>query len=150
MTSANGPLTVLVVDDDEDDRMIIERALKQHRGQIGVVSVNDGQELVDYLRRDGPYSDTRNYPRPTLILLDLNMPRMNGLEALRFIKSDPDLRRIPVVILTTSDADGDVEEAYGIGANAFVRKPVTFAGLRQALGQVSDFWFDVARRPAGR
>src|SRR5690554_462507 len=147
MKGENGPLTILVVDDDEDDRMIIARALQQHRGQIGVVAVNDGQEMVEYLRREGPYADARSYPRPALILLDLNMPRMNGMEALRLIKSDPEMRRIPVVILTTSDAEVDVKEAYNVGANAFVRKPVTFAGLRQALGQVSDFWFDVARRP---
>jgi CheY-like chemotaxis protein len=138
-----------MADDDEDDRHIAERALAGTRLEGCLRFVEDGERLLAYLRGQAPYDGVNAAPRPNLILLDLNMPRVDGREALDQIKSDPALRRIPVVILTTSSAEEDVLRSYDLGVNAFVTKPVTFRGLSKVLQQIGQFWFDVAKMPAG-
>lgn len=141
------PIVILLADDDPDDRMLTRKALKRSRLANEVHAVVDGEELLAYLRREGPYSEPDAAPRPGLILLDLNMPRMDGREALVEIKSDPALRRIPVVVLTTSDAEQDILESYDLGVNAFVTKPVTFDRLAQAIQVLGSFWFEIVKLP---
>lgn len=137
---------ILLADDDPDDRMMTSRALLQHRPGDDVQTVADGEELMDYLLRRSPY-DVVSAPQPRLILLDLNMPRKDGREALREIKSDPELRSIPVVVLTTSKAEQDIIESYDLGVNAFVTKPVAFGDLVNAMQTIGEFWFGVVQLP---
>lgn len=138
---------ILLADDDPDDRMLTTRALKKNLLANEIHTVEDGEDLMDYLHRRGPYADAARAPRPGLILLDLNMPRKDGREALQEIKSDPELRHIPVVVLTTSDAEQDVLKSYDLGVNAFVTKPVTFDGLTEAIRVIGSFWFEIVRLP---
>ncbi len=142
------PVVILLADDDPDDRLLTIRALKRSRLRNEIYTVEDGEELMDYLHRRGPYADPQRSPRPGLILLDLNMPRKDGREALEEIKSDPVLRRIPVVVLTTSNAEADILRSYDLGVNAFITKPVTFEGLVRALQVLGDFWFEIVRLPS--
>ncbi len=140
------PVVILLADDDPDDRELTQRALKRSRVRNSVHCVEDGEELLEYLRKEGRYA-TAAAPRPGLILLDLNMPRMDGREALEQIKKDPKLRKVPVVVLTTSDAEQDIVRSYDLGVNAFVTKPVTFEGLADVIRVMSDFWFEIVRLP---
>lgn len=144
---AKDQLCLLLADDDPDDRMLTERALKKSRLANSLFTVEDGEELMQFLRREGRYSAPDEAPRPGLILLDLNMPRKDGREALKEIKEDPQLRRIPVVILTTSEAEQDIVRSYDLGVNAFVTKPVTFEGLANAIARIGDFWFEIVKLP---
>lgn len=141
------PLCILLADDDPDDRMLTERALKKSHLATHLVTVEDGEELMQYLRREGVYADPQLAPRPGLILLDLNMPRKDGREALREIKSDASLKRIPVIVLTTSEAEQDIIGSYDLGVNAFITKPVTFDGLAHAVQRLGDFWFEIVKLP---
>jgi CheY-like chemotaxis protein len=141
---------ILVAEDDADDRLFIGEALARCPGPPEVRFVTDGRELLDYLRRAGPWADPRVSPRPDLVLLDLNMPRMSGREALPVLKGDPATRAIPVVVLTTSDDPSDVRACYEAGANAFVTKPSSTAELARALDAAVTFWLGVAARPYGR
>ncbi len=142
------PVVILLADDDPDDRELTQRALKRSRVRNTVRCVEDGEELLEYLRREGRYGQPgADAPRPGLILLDLNMPRMDGREALEQIKKDPKLRKVPVVVLTTSDAEQDIVRSYDLGVNAFVTKPVTFEGLADVVRIMSDFWFEIVRLP---
>jgi CheY-like chemotaxis protein len=141
------PICILLADDDPDDRMLTERALKKNRLANTIRIVEDGEQLMDYLYRRGPYTDPDHSPRPGLILLDLNMPRKDGREALEEIKRDPSLRRIPVVVLTTSEAEQDILRSYDLGVNAFVTKPVTFDGLANAITRLGEFWFEIVKLP---
>ena len=109
--------------------------------------VEDGEELLEYLHGAGRYADADAAPRPGLILLDLNMPRMDGREALEQIKVDPDLRRIPVVVLTTSRAEEDIYRSYDLGVSGYITKPVTFNGLVDAMRQLGDYWFQLVELP---
>ncbi len=140
-------IVILLADDDPDDRILTIRALKQHRLSNNIHTVEDGEQLMQYLRREGPYADPEASPRPGLILLDLNMPRKDGREALQEIKSDPSLRAIPVIVLTTSEAEQDILRSYDLGVNAFVTKPVTFDELARAVRVITDFWFELVRLP---
>ena len=144
-----GPIHILLAEDDPDDRMLTRRALVESRMETTVAAVTNGEELMQYLTREGAYGEAEA-PRPDLILLDLNMPRMDGREALREIKSDADLRRIPVVVLTTSEAEQDILQSYDLGVNAFVTKPVSFDALSEAMQSLSEFWFDLVKRPPER
>ncbi len=144
---SNDTLVILLAEDDPDDRLLTVRALKQNRLANAIMWVEDGEELMDYLHRRGKYAGNGAAPRPGLILLDLNMPRMDGREALQAIKADPDLRRIPVVVLTTSQAELDILQSYDLGVNAFVTKPVTFEGLATAIKVLGDFWFEIVKLP---
>ncbi len=140
-------IVILIAEDDPDDRMLTIRALEQNRLANDIKWVEDGEELMDYLHRRGAYADDGSAPRPGLILLDLNMPRMDGREALQAIKADPELRRIPVVVLTTSRAEQDIVQSYDLGVNAFVTKPVTFEELANAIRVLGNFWFEIVKLP---
>lgn len=136
-----------MADDDADDRLLAKDALAESRLANDLYLVTDGQELMDYLNRKGNYEDPSASPRPGVILLDLNMPRKDGFEALTEIRSDPELRRIPVVILTTSKAEEDIYRGYDLGANSFVTKPVTFDGLVEAMKALGQYWFEIVELP---
>jgi two-component system response regulator len=141
------PLTVVLADDDEDDRLLARDALRQAPLPVALHCVEDGAELLEYLRRTGRYAPPAAAPRPALVLLDLNMPRMGGMQALREIRGDAELRRIPVVVLTTSSRSEDVAESYELGANSFITKPVTFTGLVEVMGSLGRYWGDTVSLP---
>jgi CheY-like chemotaxis protein len=142
------PVTILLADDDEDDRKMAREALEEARLANALQTVVDGEELMDYLHRRGDYGNgEREAPEPGIILLDLNMPKKDGREALAEIKSDPDLRHIPVVVLTTSRDEEDVLKTYDLGVNSFISKPVTFAGLVEVVQGFSRYWFEIVELP---
>ena len=141
-------ITLLLADDDEEDRQLAKEALDEHRLANDLHFVADGRELLDYLRREGAYADPAVAPRPGLILLDLNMPRLNGRQALQLIKSDPELRTIPVVVLTTSREEEDIVRSYDLGANSFITKPVMFESLVKIMKDLSTYWFEIVELPA--
>jgi CheY-like chemotaxis protein len=141
------PITILMADDDEDDRMLAREALEECRLANNLHFVEDGEELMDYLCHRGQYSISANSPRPGLILLDLNMPRKDGREALQEIKADPDLRQIPIVILTTSQAEEDIYRTYDLGANSYITKPVTFESLVDVMKALGRYWFEIVELP---
>jgi len=147
MSDKRESVVILLADDDPDDRLLATMALKKSRLANRIHTVEDGEELMDYLHRRGAYADPESSPRPGLILLDLNMPRKDGREALQEIKSDARLRMIPVVVLTTSQADQDIVDTYNLGVNAFVTKPVTFDGLADAIQALGNFWFEIVQLP---
>ena len=138
---------ILIADDDPDDCMMAEKALLEYRRKNGLYFVEDGEELMCYLRHLGKYADRIQFPQPDLILLDLNMPKKDGREALAEIKADPQMRRILVVVLTTSRAEEDIVRTYDLGVNSFITKPVSFQGLADALKIVTIYWFEVVKRP---
>ena len=140
-------ITILMADDDCDDRLMAEDAMRESRLGNAFRCVEDGQELMDYLNRVGKYA-TADAPRPGLILLDLNMPKKDGRQALAEIKSNPSLRQIPVVILTTSKTDEDILRSYDLGANSFITKPVTFDGLVDIVRALGTYWFKIVELPA--
>lgn len=145
---ATRPLHVLVVDDDEDHRFFIRRALKDVEGlELDVAVAHDGQEALDRLAQQGAHADA---PRPDFILLDLRMPRMSGLEVLERIKSDPELREIPISVLSSSDSPEDVRTSYQLGSNAYIRKSMSFAELSQDLESAAHFWGLTAELPERR
>ena len=142
-------ITILIADDDEEDRVLTQEALSGARLTNDLRFVVDGEDLMDYLRHEGRYaSDTSAAPVPGIILLDLNMPKLDGREALAEIKADPNLRHIPVVVLTTSSAEADVLRSYELGVNSFITKPVTFAGLVEVMQGFSRYWFEIVELPA--
>jgi CheY-like chemotaxis protein len=147
MRESPKPIAILMAEDDPDDCMLARLAFKQARVANPLHIVRDGEELMDYLHAQGAYSGSDCAPRPGLILLDLNMPRKDGREALGEIKSDPDLRRIPVVALTTSRADEDILCTYELGVNSYCAKPVTFDGLVALLKSLTDYWFQIVELP---
>jgi CheY-like chemotaxis protein len=141
----NSPVRVLVAEDNEDHRYFITRALRVMEGPVfEVEAVHDGAEALDFIYRRGEYAGR---PRPHLILLDLKMPRVQGLEVLEVIKGDPELRSIPVAVLTSSDRQQDVDASYRAGGNTYVIKRPTFNDLREELQAVSDFWTGIAVLP---
>jgi CheY-like chemotaxis protein len=140
------PITILMADDDLDDRELARDALAESRVLNDLHAVNDGAELLEYVRHEGRYT-AENAPRPDLILLDLNMPKVDGREALAALKKDPKLRSIPVVILTTSRAEEDIVRSYDLGANSFISKPVTFAGLVEVMRELGRYWVVIVELP---
>jgi CheY-like chemotaxis protein len=138
---------LLFAEDDDDDYYLTCEALKENRLRNEITRVKDGEELMIYLRRKGEFKGNDGPPEPSLILLDLNMPRKDGREALREIKADPKLRHIPVVVLTTSRAEEDVARSYQFGVNSFIAKPVTFQGLVEAMKALGRYWFEVVELP---
>ena len=147
MRAEGTTITLLMADDDEEDRMLTKEALAESRVANEMRFVADGEDLMDYLHRRGKYADPSQAPRPGLILLDLNMPRKDGREALREIKADPDLRTIPVVVLTTSKAEEDIVRSYTFGASSFITKPVTFDGLVEVMKTLGRYWFHIVDLP---
>ena len=141
------PITILMADDDADDRRLTQEALEEGRLINEVKFVDNGEELMDYLRHQGKFAALAEALRPGLILLDLNMPRKDGRTVLKEIKSDPDLRQIPVVVLTTSKADEDVYKSYDLGVNSYIVKPVTFEALVDILQTLEKYWFEIVELP---
>lgn len=138
-----------MAEDNEDHLFLTTRALEQTNGELSleVFGVRDGAEALDYFYRRGDYEDA---PRPHLVLLDLKMPKVNGLEVLDQLKADPDLRSIPVVVLTSSDRPEDVEETYKRGGNSYITKPVSPSGMREGLREITDYWMQLAALPEPR
>jgi CheY-like chemotaxis protein len=148
MTPLNGrPITILYAEDDPEDRMLVKDAMEESRLANKLDFVENGQELMDYLRRQGEYARLSGEPLPGLILLDLNMPKKDGREALKEIKADSRFRRIPVVILTTSKAEEDIFRSYDIGASSFIVKPVTFDSLYEVVKTLNKYWFEIVELP---
>lgn len=142
------PVLILLAEDDPDDRVLLRDALTEGRLVNDLRCVEDGEELMDYLHRRGRYAGKSAAPRPGLILLDLNMPRKDGREALKEIKADPGLRQIPVVVLTTSQAEEDIFRSYDLGANSFVTKPLTFKSLVDLMRTLGRYWLEIVELPA--
>ena len=140
------PTVILMADDDADDRLLAQDALAESKIPSELHFVENGEELMDYLHRQGRFSKA-SAPRPGLILLDLNMPKKDGREALREIRADQELRRIPVVVLTTSQADSDIGRIYDLGANSFITKPVSFDALVGVMRSVGHYWFETVELP---
>jgi CheY-like chemotaxis protein len=138
------PIEVLLVEDDPGDVLMTQEAFEEHKVRNKLNVVQDGEEALAYLRREGPHADA---PRPDLILLDLNLPRVDGREVLAVIKDDADLRRIPVVVLTTSQADEDIVKSYSLHANAYVTKPVDFERFIAVVRQIDEFFVSVVKLP---
>ncbi len=136
---------LLMADDDADDRQMTKEALEESRLLNEIGFVEDGEQLMDYLHHRGKYAG--GAPRPDLILLDLNMPRKDGREALAEIKGDPNLRQIPVVVLTTSKAEEDIFRSYDLGVNSYVTKPVTFQGLVEVMRGLGCYWVQLVQLP---
>ena len=149
MNASTHPILVLVADDDPEDQMLIEDAFEESLLVNTLAFVEDGEELLDYLHRRNGYCNPSASPRPGLILLDLNMPRKDGREALKEIKADPDLRKIPIVVMTTSKAEEDILRTYDLGVNSFVTKPVTFEGLVDVVQALGRYWFQIVELPLG-
>ena len=147
MRNERNPIVVLLADDDEEDRMLACDALAESRLSNDITCVTDGEDLMDYLRRQGKYAPPAAAPRPGLILLDLNMPKKDGREALREIKADPALRQISVVVLTTSKAEEDIYSCYDSGASSFITKPITFEGLVDVMKGLGRYWFEIVDLP---
>jgi CheY-like chemotaxis protein len=141
------PIIILMADDDEDDRLLTKEALTESRVLNLLYCVEDGVELLEYLRKKGKYANGDACPRPSLILLDLNMPRMDGREALKNIKQDPELRSIPVVILTTSKQEEDMLRGYNLGAASYITKPVDFSGLVELMRTLGKYWVEFVELP---
>jgi len=140
-------ITILLADDDADDRMMAADALEESRLANDLKCVEDGEELMDYLRHRGKFAGSNEAPRPGLILLDLNMPRKDGREALKEIKADPELRSIPVIVLTTSKAEEDIYRTYDLGVNSFITKPVNFESLVAVMRALGKYWFEIVELP---
>jgi CheY-like chemotaxis protein len=138
---------ILIAEDDDDDYLFAEKAIQELRLLNHVLRVKDGEELMQYLLNREPFEDAAAYPTPYLILLDLNMPRKDGREAIKEIKNHPKLKRIPVVILTTSKSEEDMLNAYNLGANSYIRKPVTLEQLVDVIKTLKHYWIDIVSLP---
>ena len=142
------PITILICDDDDDDRTLTRQALEDAHISNDLRFVEDGEQLLDYLYQRGEYSgETGAAPRPGLILLDLNMPKMDGRDVLVKIKADDNLKNIPVVVLSTSSLDEDIARSYQMGVNSFITKPVTFSGLVEAMNVLGRYWLEIVELP---
>lgn len=141
-------VVILMADDDPDDRLLTKEAFEENKLNNELRFVENGEELMDYLHHRGKYNDS-NAPRPGLILLDLNMPKKDGREALGEIKQDPELKRIPVIVLTTSKAEKDIVNSYNLGVNSFITKPVTFENLVKVTSKLGQYWLELVNLPNG-
>lgn len=141
------PVVILMADDDADDRELTREAFQQSRLANDLRFVEDGEELMDYLYRRGRYADPATSPRPSILLLDLNMPRKDGREALREIKNDPAFRGIRVIIMTTSKAEEDIVRTYDLTATSYITKPVTFEGLVEVVAALGRYWLEIVELP---
>lgn len=147
MSAEKRRITILMADDDPEDREFAREALTAARLANDFRTVKDGVELLRYLRREGEYAEPGAAPTPGIVLLDIQMPVMGGFDALEQIKADPQLARIPVIILTTSGADEDIAKSYDLRASSFIRKPVDFKGLVDAIQAVGKYWFEIVELP---
>ena len=140
---------ILMADDDDDDYMLTQKALKKSKLINKMHRVKDGEELLDFLLNKKQYKDSEKFPRPGVILLDLNMPKKDGREALKEIKSNTKLRDIPVIVFTTSKAEEDIYRSYKLGVNSFITKPVTFDSLIDVMSSLGRYWFEIVELPKG-
>ena len=147
MNKSGEPVVILMAEDDPDDRLLSKDALEEAHLMNDLRFVKDGEELMDYLYQRGSFEDCTTCPRPGLILLDLNMPRKDGREALQEIKSDSRLRTIPVVVLTTSKAEEDILKSYDIGVSGYITKPVTFDELINVMRTLGKYWLQIVELP---
>lgn len=147
MKHSPNSIVILMADDDADDRMLTADALNEARLSNDLRFVVDGEDLMDYLLCRGRYEDREKCPLPGLILLDLNMPRKDGREALEEIKAHPDLKRIPIVVLTTSKEEEDIIRTYELGVGGYVTKPVSFNGLVEVMKAIGHYWFEIVELP---
>lgn len=145
--NAHNARVILMADDDSDDRLLAEEALQESGSPMKMRFVEDGMQMMDYLRRRNEFKNPADSPRPDLIFLDLNMPVMDGREVLKEIKNDPQLKRIPVVVLTTSNSDTDIAYVYQTGANSFITKPTAFNALVGVMKSINDYWFSQVMLP---
>lgn len=143
MTTEKKQFTILLVEDDPVDIELLIEALQGDRLVNEIKYVRDGSELMDYLRQKNSFSDKSQSPRPDLILLDLNLPKKDGREALREVKSDPNFRRIPIIVMTTSKSEEDIYLSYDLGANSYIVKPFSFDSMVEIIRSVKKYWFDV-------
>jgi CheY-like chemotaxis protein len=147
MVTQGKPVVILMAEDDPDDRFLSKEALDEARLANELRFVEDGEELMDYLCQRGKYSNPAESPRPGLILLDLNMPKKDGREALEEIKAEPELRCIPVIVLTTSKAEEDILRSYELGVSGYITKPVTLTRLIQIMKTIGKYWFEIVELP---
>jgi len=147
MNMSPRPITILMAEDDPEDQMLTRDALGEAKLVNELRCVSNGEELLAYLRHEGEYGDTEKHPRPGIILLDLNMPKMDGREALSALKEDPELKQIPVVVLTTSRSDEDVYKSYDLGVSGYINKPVSFEGLVNVIQTLGKYWFEIVELP---
>ena len=147
MNNQKTKMLVLVAEDDLEDQLLIQDAFEESGLQHELRFMNDGEELLAYLYQDGPYTDVAKAPMPDLLLLDLNMPRRDGREVLSILKADPERRRIPVVVMTTSNAEEDISKSYDLGVNSYIVKPVSFDGLMDVVQSLETYWFKHVKLP---
>ncbi len=145
---AKKPAVILYAEDDDDDFLLVKDAFQESKLQTDLRRVKDGEELMNYLLRENSFKDEEKYPWPKIILLDLNMPKKDGREALKEIKSNPQLRRVPVVVLTTSRAEEDVHRTYDLGVNSFIRKPIHFDKFVDIIKTLDKYWLEINILPA--
>ena len=147
MRNPRDRITILLAEDTPDDQISIKQALSESRLRYKLYIVKDGEELLDYLQRRRQYSELVSAPHPNLILLDLYLPKINGIEALQIIKANPKLRRIPIVMLTSSSSEEDIRRSYELGASSYLTKPSTFELLVEAMNTLAEYWFDIVELP---
>lgn len=145
MATAN--TLILFVEDSDDDFFAAQRAFKKAGLKNAIRRCTNGDQTIDYLFRRGEFADALKAPLPGIILLDLNLPGLDGREVLRLIKADPKLHKIPVIVLTTSNAEQDIEQCYQDGANSYVQKPVELQNFVLAISRIKDYWFEIAVLP---
>ena len=147
MSNDNRLFTILMVDDDPDDRLLFKEACEEVRLRNPLEFLENGEQLLDYLKRRGNYADQKDKPYPGIVLLDLNMPLKDGREALEEIKADPDLRHIPVIILTTSKDEDDILSSYGLGASSYIVKPISLDRLMRVVNSIGEYWVQIVEVP---
>ncbi len=140
-------MPLLIADDDPEDRFLLKESLRQNGIVQQLYFVEDGAQALAFLRHEPPFQDVEMFPYPGMVLVDLNMPKLSGLEVLKEIRNDPNLAIIPVVVLTTSKQDEDLVRSYGAGANSFISKPMDFSELVKVMGSLKDYWFETATLP---
>lgn len=147
MTNPKKRITILLAEDAIADQSLMRQALKRSRLLNNLYIVTDGEELLNYLHRRHQYSDIASSPRPDLILLDWHLPKINGSEVLQAIKADPNLRRIPIVVMTSSSSEQDIRRSYELGASSYFIKPMTFDSLVEAVNTLGEYWFHIVELP---
>ena len=147
MSDNNSLFTILMVDDDPDDRLLFKEACADVRLRNPLEFLENGEQLVDYLKRDGNYANLEGKPYPGIILLDLNMPLKDGREALKEIKADPKLQHIPVIVLTTSKDEDDILASYGLGASSYIVKPISLDRLMRVVNSIGEYWVEIVEVP---
>lgn len=147
MSTENRLFTILMVDDDPDDRLLFKEACEEVRLRNPLEFLENGEQLVDFLQRRGPYADRKDEPFPGIILLDLNMPLKDGREALEEIKADPALRHIPIIVLTTSKDEDDILSSYGLGASSYIVKPISLDRLMRVVNSIGEYWVEIVEVP---